>query len=400
MLYLDLHTLPHDFSRLSERLAAVKVRPVPSFASYVPDYQLLYTLAGKYASVTNFLLIGRGGSVTGFRAIYDALAAFHTTKRVHIIDTLDPDYISCVKARCPPEDTLVLAISKSGDTVDVIENLLLFEGYRKVVVTENPDGALAQIASVKQLEIVKHPPIGGRFSTGTECALLPAALIYVDIKSIVEGMRAVCRQCAPSRPIEQNPALQLAAALYLAEQDGQTEAYAPIYSKALAGSAELWTQLMHESVCKQEQGQTFLFMEAPECQHHTNQKFFDGPRRMFGLFTRIEHPGHDLPLSIDHQLTGLQVRQLPLPRLEGERLSTAMKAEYLGVRQAADDAKIANGTITLDVLNPGTFGELTAFWMYVAVYSAWLRGLDAFDQPGVEASKRIAVEERLRRVPE
>jgi glucose-6-phosphate isomerase len=395
MIRLDLHTLPRDFSSL--QLDAIQKKELPAFATYTPDYQALYTLAGQYARINNFIIIGRGGSVTGFKSLFHGLARYHTTKNIHIIDGLDCEQQAYIRKKCLPDDTLVIAISKSGNTVDVIENLLCFDDYQKMVVTENPEGALAQIAEVKGLHVVKHPPIGGRFSTGTESALLPGALIYVDVKSFVNGLERVYQQCAPSKGIEENPALQLAAAMYLAEQQGFTEVYAPVYSKPLSGSMELWTQLMHESVCKKGKGQTFLFMEAPECQHHTNQKFFDGPRRMMGLFTLLEQHNEPCVFSLGSGLSGLHIKDLPLTALEGEQMGQALFHEYTGVRKAADDAKIPTATITIDTLNPSTLGELNAFWMYVAVYSSWLRGVDAFDQPGVEASKKHAIEQRKRR---
>lgn len=390
MLTLDLNSLPQDFSKIT-----LPKQEVPSFASYQTDIQALYLLAAKYGNIANFIVVGRGGSCTGFRGIYTALAKPYTTKKVHILDTIDPDYTTYLRSRCPPQDTLIIAISKSGNTVDVIENVMSFPEYRKIIVSEKGDGALRKVAENKGLELVDHPQnVGGRFSTGTECALLPAALIYVDIKSIVEGMNSMYAKCAPHVPITENPALQLAASLFLAEQQGMTEVYSPVYSKLLAGSTELWTQLMHETVCKNGKGQTFLFMEGPECQHHTNQKFFDGPRRVAGLFVRVDQPRRDVELAQDPHAHELIVGDLPFKDLEGSKLSEAMKHEWVGVKQAADDAGIMNGTVTLDVLNPGTFGEITAFWEYVATYSAWLRGLDAFNQPGVEASKRIAREAR------
>ncbi len=395
MLRIDLHTLPSDFSQLSDQLKNIQLSEPPSFASYLPDYDTLYSLAGKYAGISNFVIIGRGGSVSGFRALYTALARYRTTKRVYIVDTEDPTYINYVRSRCLPDDTLVLVISKSGTNVEVIENFLCFQEYRKLIITENIEGGLHQLAKVKELEQVRHPSIGGRFSVGTECAMVPGALIYIDVRSFVDGMHAVFRQCHPKKGIDKNPALRLAAALLLAEQQGFTEVYAPIYSKPLAGSIELWTQLMHESVCKQGKGQTYLFTEGSECHHHSNQKFFDGPHRMVGLFTRVEQAESEFTLPEDQQLSGLHVKELELAALSGERLSDALYADYHGIKGAADEMKIPNATIAVDMLNPGTLGELTAFWMYVAVYSAWLRHLDPFNQPGVELSKQIALQERL-----
>jgi|GEM_PF-231022 len=394
MLKIDLHTLLSDFSSLNEQLDAIAKRQEPGFATYEPNLQKLYTLAGKYAGIGNFIVIGRGGSVSGFRALYSALAKYHTTKHVHILDTIDPEYVGYLRQKCRAEDTLVIVISKSGNTVEVLEDLLCFQEYRKVVVTENPAGALHEVAKVRELELVTHPAIGGRFSIGTESAMLPGVLIYTDVRSMWGGMQTVFKQCHPSRPIAQNPALSIAAALLLADRAGKSEVYAPVYSKALAGSLELWTQLMHETVCKQGQGQTFLFQEAPECQHHTSQKFFDGPQRMLGFFVKVDKREPDVIIPEDPQLQGLHVGQLPLRSLMGTSMSRMLNTEYEGVRKAADEAHIPNATITLDVLNPGTFGELSALMLYIAVYSAWLRGLEAFDQPGVEASKRYAIEAR------
>lgn len=396
MLTLDLHTLPQKYTRLVKPLREIAKQQAPAFTLYEPNYELLFTLAGKYAGIANFIVVGRGGSISGFTAIFEGLAALKTTKHVYKLDTIDPDYTNFLRMRCRPDDTLVIVISKSGNTIDVLENLFSFQEYRKIICTENNEGALKKICDNKELEYVEHPPIGGRFSTGTECGLLPASLIYVDITSIIAGMKSMRAQCAPTVPIESNPALRLAASLYLADKDGFSEVYAPIYNRALFGSAELWTQLMHETSSKERTGQTFLFMHAPECQHHSNQKFFDGPRRMIGLFTRIEHPENECTLSLDGQAGTIKVSDLYLADIHGAKLSESMKSEWRGVQLAADNARIPNATITLDVLNPGTLGEITAFWEYVAIYSAWLRCKEPFDQPGVEESKRIARQERKR----
>jgi glucose-6-phosphate isomerase len=44
---------------------------------------------------------------------------------------------------------------------------------------------------------------------------------------------------------------------------------------------------------------------------------------------------------------------------------------------------------------PGEVGNFVAFWQLYAIYSALLRGVNAFDQPSVEASKLISFNKRL-----
>jgi len=74
-------------------------------------------------------------------------------------------------------------------------------------------------------------------------------------------------------------------------------------------------------------------------------------------------------------------------------LQTGLKAEYLGTKKDADEKNIPNVTIEIDKINEQSVGELLAFWHLVAFYSAILRDVDPFDQPAVERSKDIALEE-------
>ena len=349
MLTVNLNTLPRDGVKVEEIMS----RQPPPFAAFAPDYQLLYSLAGKYAGTSNFIVIGRDGASFAFKALYTALAKYHTTKRVSVIDCLDPDYLSYVRQKFRPEDSLVIMVAERGDDPFAIQGLLAFQEYKKLLVTG--EGALYRYGSLRELEMVRYPAINSRFTIGTEAALLPAAIIYVDVKSIVNGMHAVYRQCDPGRPFEENPALQLAAALLVAERHGFHDVFVPIYSKALSGSGQFLSHLMAGL------GPTFVFGEAPAAEHH-------GPV----IFLRVERPIHDVEISPDYHISGVQ----EISSYAGVRLSEATAKFYEDERRGLGN--LPSATITLDVLNPGTFGELFGFWQYVAVYSAWLRGLDPF----------------------
>jgi glucose-6-phosphate isomerase len=51
----------------------------------------------------------------------------------------------------------------------------------------------------------------------------------------------------------------------------------------------------------------------------------------------------------------------------------------------------------IDKITEASFGEMLVFWQYFAVYSAMLRNLNPFDQPEVEASKKISLELRIKK---
>ena len=88
----------------------------PNFLDYQPDLVLLEKLHKKFAGHKKLIVIGHGGSITTFAGLYGALKS-KSTKKAFLVSTNDPDYLSEVKAQTIPHDTIVVAVSKSGETV-------------------------------------------------------------------------------------------------------------------------------------------------------------------------------------------------------------------------------------------------------------------------------------------
>jgi len=77
-------------------------------------------------------------------------------------------------------------------------------------------------------------------------------------------------------------------------------------------------------------------------------------------------------------------------------LKDSLKAEYQGVKDAMDDGEMPNITLNITSVSHENMGKLVGLLQYVAVYSAWLRDVDPFNQPDVEKSKDIGFEERFK----
>ncbi len=379
---------------LQTTLHDIQYRPVPDFASYIPDLSKIYETATQFGNLEHFIIAGRGGSITGFQALWNALGRFTTTKDVHILNTTDPERILYLKNRCPLYTTLLIVISKSGTTVDLIEDFFSFSEYKKLIITEMGEGTLQQLAKKLDLPVVQHPNIGGRFSANTECALCPASILYIPVDQIHTGFTHIYDQCHPNKTWQENPALQLALSLYLLEQKGYSEVYIPIYGEELYGFQEYIVQLMHETVCKQGQGQTFYTAMAPEAEHHTNQRFLGGKKNVVGLFMKVEQHADAGVTRVPESLRAIPLRNGSLADIHDIPLTQTLRFEYQGTLQDAADQGIPTLTISLDKVTPFTVGELLGFWQYVAVYSAWLRGVNPFDQPAVESAKKISFELR------
>ena len=377
---------------LDEAPKAVKlaVPELPAFATHKPDFGQLSEIAARFEPKRHIILIGRGGSTASAEALWKALGLYKLgQKQLHFLTTTDPDYITYLKRLCKPGESAVIVVSKSGETIDVLEDLLAFRYYETLIMT-SPGSTLAELAAMRKSEIIEHPELGGRYAGCTEVGLLPIAAAGIDPKPIWEGAQQQYARCAPSREIKRNAALALAARLAELEQRGYTEVLAAIYCHALKGFAGLITQLMHESVCKEGKGQSWLVFDGPQWQHHTSQRLFGGRRNMALILLRVTGFEHESKIELSARALAIK----KLAELEGLRYSQSLAFEAMGVAGAATATKIPYAQLLLDRVSSGTVGALMAFLHYLTYYSALLRGVNPFDQPAVEEAKVRSAELR------
>ncbi len=361
-------------------------RPKPYFAMHKTSISMLQDLEADF---DNLVIIGNGGSVTSFRALNYAFRDQHS-KNVEIITTMEPGYLRHVERSLNKEDTLVMPISKSGNTTGVIESTLFFlnKGYRVRPLTSR-GGLLHEIAEKKDLEIIEHPDIGGRFTGLSETALAPASLLGLDVNEIFAQGRKAHEECWEGK----NNALDVANALYQAEKDGYNEVLTPFYSTRLFGFYPLLVQLMHESVCKNGEGQTFYGDLGPEYQHHTNQRLFGGKENVIPIFIESAHEHQSL--EVDEDLKELDLRGRKLGDLDGQNLEESLNAEASGVKEALRNEDRPFIEIKIEQVSYGEIGEFMAFLQFLAVYSGWSRDVNPFNQPDVEKSKDLGFEQRF-----
>jgi len=231
----------------------------------------------------------------------------------------------------------------------------------------------------------------------TASAYAPALFLDLDVEKIDAGLRNIYKLCHPSVPVEQNPALRLASCFYLLEQRGFFEIFCPVYSSRLKGFSLFIMQIIHETVGKKGKGQTIYAADAPESQHHTNQRFFGGHKNVIGLFVRVGNQDDSvMKVHVPEDLLHVQIRDGTLKDIDNIPYSKAFEFEFQGTYQEAVANKIPVAALVLDRVTPSSVGEFLGFWHYVAVYSAMLRGVDPFDQPQVESSKEISFSLRRR----
>ncbi|MCB9358767.1 hypothetical protein H6503_02455 [Candidatus Woesearchaeota archaeon] len=378
-------------SATKNRKTAVKI-DTPLFAQYTPDFKEIEKVAKKHKSKKNIVVIGNGGSITSFHYYFTALGS-EIKKRVFIVSTMEPDFLADVKKKCNKKDTVVIVVSKSGNTVGVIESMLYLIDYPTIVITENKKSAIKNIQEAYDFDYVEHPPVGGRYSGFTPSGLLPAAIAGLDIKAIWEGAKKAYSSYAPGK--SKNLAVELAHALYELDKKGYNEIFMPIYSSGLLGSKDIITQLIHESVGKNKKGQTILSAFAPESQHHTNQRFFGGRQNMIGCFIIVDEFNNKFDkVTVPKKIKDVQLRDGTLSDLQDNYYSKSLSYEFIGTREDTNNHKIPNIVIHVKKINPESVGQYLAFWHYVTVYLCTFNNVNPFDQPQVETSKNISFQLR------
>ncbi len=357
----------------------------PEFTKYKPDINKIIRAAQTYKKFKNLIVIGYGGSINSFKAFYFANKD-KAKKKVFIINTVEPEVLNRTAKECNKKDTIIVAISKSGNTVSLIEDVLFFMNKNfKNFLFVTSGGALEKIASKMDITIIKHPDIGGRFAGITECALVPLAIAGINIKKIVNGARKVYDNKQLNSKI-----ICLASSFWQLEKEGYTEIFAPDYSEFLDGVNLLATQLIHETTGKDGKGQTILTALSPESQHETNQRFFGGRKNMIGLFTTIkEHK--KATLNVPKVLEEVKIKKDSIKILNNLELNKSLNYEALGVIATAKRFKIPHVVLEIEKLDEENTAELVGFWQLFAVYSAMARKQNPYNQPEVEHSKILTL---------
>src|SRR4051812_30869965 len=266
---------------------------------------------GKYDDV---VILGIGGSALGPIALRTALRpsgwnllddkARDNYPRLHVLDNVDPETIAALLGRLKLARTLFIVTSKSGGTAETMaqfviayeriqsENLNVAKHF--VFVTDPKQGALRPLAErlgVPALDIPAN--IGGRFSVLTAVGTLPAALMGIDIKSLLSGAGEMAQRCQ-SAELAQNPAGVYALLQWLADTElKKSIAVFMPYSDPLRDFAAWFVQLWAESLGKTRPdgtpvGSTPLAALGATDQHAQVQLFMEGPADKTVTFVAIK----------------------------------------------------------------------------------------------------------------
>jgi transaldolase/glucose-6-phosphate isomerase len=141
-----------------------------------------------------------------------------------VLDSTHPAAVRAVEARLDLARSLFIVSSKSGTTTEMLSFYQYFwrqvahgtqaPGRQFIAITDpgTPLGALARERAFRRV-FLAPPDVGGRYSALTVFGLVPAALIGVDVRGLLDRARRMAEACGSVVASHENPGLSLGAAL-------------------------------------------------------------------------------------------------------------------------------------------------------------------------------------------
>ncbi len=219
----------------------------------------------REAGFRNIVLLGMGGSSLGAEVLRQVFGVASGFPQMFVLDSTLPEAVKAVEDAIDPAHTLFIVSSKSGTTA---EPNILYKYFKRAVLRAgrphpghsfiaitDPGSDLARLARRDDFrKVFLNPPdIGGRYSVLSYFGLVPAALIGVDIRGLLDRADSMAEACSPSVPEHENPGLWLGACMGQLAAKGQDK-LTLVTSPALH-SFGLWAeQLVAESTGKQGKG--------------------------------------------------------------------------------------------------------------------------------------------------
>jgi glucose-6-phosphate isomerase len=362
---------------------------------------------GKYDDV---VILGIGGSALGPIALRTALRphgwnmldekARDGYPRLQVLDNVDPETIAALLSRLNLARTLFVVTSKSGGTAETMSQFLIVNDRltsaklditkHLVFVTDPKQGALRPLADRLKVPALDIPPnIGGRFSVLTPVGTLPAALIGIDVKSLLAGAGEMADRCDHVE-LAANPAAVFAMLQWLSDtQLRKSIAVFMPYSDPLRDFAAWFVQLWAESLGKKRTdgtsvGSTPLAALGATDQHAQVQLFMEGPADKTVTFVAVKERSTDVKIPAAFS----DVKELGY--LAGHSLGELIDIEQRATAGALARRGRPNMTIQLERVDAAHVGELMMLLEVATAYAGQLYDIDAFNQPGVELGKQFA----------
>lgn len=307
---------------------------------------------------THVVLMGMGGSSLCPEVFSETFGKQPDSPELLVLDSTDPVQIRALRNRIDPARTLFCVSSKSGTTLEPnIYMQYFYDETRNVVgdcagdhfvAVTDPNSKLEAVSKELRFRRLYHgvPSIGGRYSALSDFGLIPSAAMGLDIEKLLKYTAAMVDACK-TRSAVQNPGVALGLVLGVAASSFGRDKVTLICSRSIYDLGGWLEQLLAESTGKQGKGLIPVDREpvfGPETY---------GADRIFIYLRYVGDSDNEKESAVD--------------RLEGSGAPV----------------------IRIVLTDLYEIGQTFFQWEIATAVAGSVLGIDAFNQPDVEASKIV-----------
>jgi transaldolase/glucose-6-phosphate isomerase len=309
------------------------------------------------AGFTHALLLGMGGSSLCPDVIQRTFGKAEEYPRLLVLDSTDPAQIRAIESKLKLGSTLFIVSSKSGSTLEPN----IFKEYffhrakqaagaaevgKQFIAITDPGSKLQQVAQADRFRRIffGNPSIGGRYSALSDFGMVPAAIAGVDAARFLERADEMVHACASCVAARENPGVLLGTVLGVLGRSGRDKVTI-IASPGIASLGGWLEQLLAESTGKD--GKGLVPVDGEEI----------GPPEVYGQ---------------DRLFAYLRLESAP------------------DAKQDAAVAALENSgqpVVRISVPDKYDLGQEFFRWEIATAVAGSILGINAFNQPDVEASK-------------
>ena len=381
---------------------------IPRLAMESPETTEIEDTASEIIEDDGILVvIGIGGSYLGARAVIESLSPPYFNELHQANRNVAKVYFAGNNVSGPALTSLIHiidgsnrplytnVISKSGTTLESNLGFRVLYGYlrkkfsetelkkRIIVTTDSKKGALFQMSSKHgwNKRLVIPDDVGGRFSVFSPVGLLPIAVAGINIRDLLSGASSFIDPLK-SVSLDDNPALAYALTRNILYQKHKQVEIFTGYEPAFHYLAEWWKQLAGESEGKQGMGIVPTSIDCTTDLHSLGQFVQEGSRNIFETILLVK--------DIFDSITIPRIEEFSedeLGYLEGRKMIDINQTILKGSLMAHYKGGVPCGLIEIDKLDAKSIGGLLYFFQKGIAISAYMLGVNPFDQPGVAAYK-------------
>jgi transaldolase / glucose-6-phosphate isomerase len=311
----------------------------------------------KKARFKHVLLLGMGGSSLCPEVLRMTFGKIKGFPELHVLDSTDPAQIMAIEAKVDLKSTLCIVSSKSGSTLEPnIYKQYFFErikskvgekevGNRFIAITD-PGSKMQQVAEADKFRKIFFgvPSIGGRYSALSNFGMVPAAVMGLDVVKFLKNTEEMVQACGASAAADSNPGVILGNILGVAANHGRDK-ITFITSPGISDLGAWLEQLIAESTGKIGKG------IIPVDRERLAKPATYGNDRVFAYLRLASKPN---------------------------------KAQDTAV---AAIEKAGHPVVRITIPNTYNLGQEFFRWEIATAVAGSIIGINAFNQPDVEASK-------------